>query len=334
MPDIYDLAQEQRDAVLALDRAASADLVRAYAGVARAIRSELDDILDRIRAAQKDSRAVLPSWLDSELRLSSVLRQLEGHMDDFTAAAQGIISDDIRNATGLGAQHVEDLVREQSRGLISFRRLDEPALQAIVQFTDRGALHRLLDSFGPELSQRLRGLLVAQLATGRSPETTARLIRAATGAPLTRSITIARTESMRAYREASHRSMSENGDVLEGWYWLAKLARNTCAACWSKHGTKHRTSDRLYGHPRCRCTQMPFTKSWEELGYAGIPESRPDPPVPGSKRFERLSEESQRAILGPGRFEAYQRGTSLADMTYTRQSKTWGPSVAVRSLPG
>lgn len=329
MPDIYDLANEQRDAVLSRDRAASADLVRAYAGVARRVRSEMDDLLGKITAAQAEGRPTPPSWLDTDLRLRSILRELEGHLREYSLVAGDVIAEDIKDATSLGNDHVERLVREQTRGIVSFRRLNEAALQAVVQTTNKGALADLLQSFGPELSVRLRNLLLTSLTTGRGPEVTARLIREAIGVPLSRAVTIARTESMRAYREASHRSMRENDKVLDGWYWWAKLARNTCAACWAKHGTKHSTRERLYGHPRCRCAMVPITKTWTELGFEGIPETRIEEPTPGTDRFVKLSPAGKLAVLGPTRYAAYQSGVTLDDMTYTRQSKTWGPSVAL-----
>jgi SPP1 gp7 family putative phage head morphogenesis protein len=329
VPDLYDLANEQRDAVLSRDRTASAELVRAYAPVAKAVRQEMDDVLRKIAQAQATGQVIRPSWLDSKLRLSSILSQLEKQMQEYSNIARGIVASDINDAINLGHDDLIELLRQQTAGIVSFRNLNEAALQSIAHTTNKGALRDLLRSFGPELSERLRGLLLTAITTGRSPEVTARMIRDATGVPLTRAITIARTESMRGYREAQHRSMQENSDVLEGWYWLAKLARNTCAACWAMHGTKHRVSERLNGHPRCRCSMMPFTKTWADLGFAGVPESRPDPPTPGTDRFENLKDSSKLQILGPGRYRAYVAGTPISDMAYTRQSKTWGPSIAV-----
>jgi SPP1 gp7 family putative phage head morphogenesis protein len=330
MPDLYDLVQEQREVVLSRDRAASADLVRAYSTVARSIREEIDEILSRINRAKKGEQVIRPSWLDSELRLSSILRELRGKMSGYAESAAGILESDIEDAARMGDEHTAELVRQQIT--VGFRRLNESALQSIVQFTNKGALRDLLDSFGPDLSKRLRALLVASITTGRSPNVTARLIRDAIGVPLTRSITIARTESMRAYREAAHRSLSENTRTVKGWYWYAKLARNTCPACWAMHGTKHKVDERLPGHPRCRCSMVPFTKSWSELGFPGIDDTAIDPPTPGKERFERLKDSTKEAILGPTRFQAYQDGTSLDEMMYRRRSKKWGPSIAVRPL--
>lgn len=335
MPDLYDLVDEQREAVLARDRAASTALVREYSRVVRGVTDELQDVLDRITQAKKDGLPIRPSWLDTELRLKSILGEVNKRMGQYVEAAQGVIESDIEDAGRMGAKHTEALLEDQLRaagGRISFRRLNNQALQAISQITDRSALRDLLDSFGPDLSRKARDLLTVAIATGRHPETTARLLRDAVGTPLTRSVTIARTEAMRAYREGQHRSFQQNSDVLSGWHWMAKLARTTCPACWAMHGTFHKTEERLHGHPRCRCAMAPFTKTFEELGIPGVPESRLKAPEPGASRFLRLDESDQRAILGPGRYQAYQEGVTLREMAYTRRSKQWGPSIALRPV--
>lgn len=339
MADIYELADEQREAILRRDRMASSNLVRSYSSTAAYVREQADEILRRIQAAEAKGDPVKVSWLDREARLSSIETQIRRRMSDFADAAYDEIEDNISDAAHMGARHAGDLLDHQLTPpgavapRISFRRLPEDAVESVIQMTHKGALRDLVDSFGPTVSDRLRQLLVAQIATGRHPETTARMIRDMTGAPLTRAVTIARTEAMRAYREAHHRGFTENADVISGWYWYAKLERTTCPACWAMHGVFHKVEDRLYGHPRCRCTMIPFTKTWEELGFPGVPETRTKAPEPGASKFLRLPEADQRAILGKSAFDQFRAGNlRIRAMAHMDQDPKWGPMVRRSSL--
>src|SRR4030095_12680785 len=95
---------------------------------------------------------------------------------------------------------------------------------------------------------------------GRGPRAVAQEIREGLNGNLTRALKIARTETIRAYREASHRTHQENSDVLEGWIWLSALNSRTCRACIALHGTFHTLDERLKGHVNCRCSQIPAVK--------------------------------------------------------------------------
>ena len=76
---------------------------------------------------------------------------------------------------------------------------------------------------------------------------------------LTRALRISRTETLRAYREATHRTYQQNSDVIEGWYWLASLSSSgrTCAARIALHGTFHANDERMKTQVNCRCAQLP-----------------------------------------------------------------------------
>jgi len=107
--------------------------------------------------------------------------------------------------------------------------------------------------------------LTRGLALGLGPEVIRRLIQQMMGMVLTRALRIARTEMLRAYREAARRNYQANSDVVKGWIWHSALNERTCAACWAMHGTVHRLEERLDDHVGGRCTAVPLTKTWAEL---------------------------------------------------------------------
>jgi len=66
-------------------------------------------------------------------------------------------------------------------------------------------------------------------------------------------------------------------------------------------------------HPNGRCTAVPIVR--------GVPEPQWEN---GATWFANQSEDTQREILGAGRFEAYKNGVSLSDMSTHVSDPTWG----------
>jgi len=62
----------------------------------------------------------------------------------------------------------------------------------------------------------VRDALIAGVGTGQNPRIIARQIRQALRGNLVRALRISRTETLRSYREASHRSYQANDDIMEG----------------------------------------------------------------------------------------------------------------------
>lgn len=82
----------------------------------------------------------------------------------------------------------------------------------------------------------------------------------------------------------------------------------------------------------CRCSMAPKTKTWEELGFKGIPDTNPKFPS-GKDWFNNLSDAQQRQMLGPGKLDALKSGAvSAKDLVATPHNRTWGPMVRNSSL--
>jgi hypothetical protein len=68
----------------------------------------------------------------------------------------------------------------------------------------------------------------------------------------------------------------------------------------------------------------PATKSWADLGFPGVPDTRPE--IRGGEEvFGALSEEDQRFVLGPSKFLLWQAGSiSLDDLVTETFSPVYG----------
>lgn len=147
-----------------------------------------------------------------------------------------------------------------------------------------------------------------------------------------RALNVARTELLDAHRQAAAATQGQYGDVLEGWQWLAHLTTRTCPACWGMQGTVHELSEPgPNGHQQCRCTRVPKTKSWADLGIA-MEEPR-SLVVPGNEAFAQLPVKDQLAIMGPTRLQALKSGTAdWSELAQLKHNNGWRDAYYVRPV--
>lgn len=192
---------------------------------------------------------------------------------------------------------------------------------------DGSPLRVLLAQLPGDAGQRVQDALALGVAAGQGSTQIAETIRGELDGNLTRALTISRTETVRAYRAASHRSYGANADVLEGWIWHAALGPRSCACCVAMHGTLHEIEETLDGHPCCRCVPIPWIRVPD--GVAGTRK----PVETGAAWFARQDAATQEAVLGKAAHEAYRAGeVRLEDFVGRRHSDRWGSMRYARSL--
>lgn len=340
--DLYATADRFRRELIARQSRSVGELMRAYGAAWKQIQESLSTLTRTIEIARANGLKISPAWLLQFDRLESLQRQVESEINKFAEFADSKIRADQFDAVQAARANADVLLRA-STGLsddqlasvgLAFSRLPVGAIEAQVGFLANGSpLRTLLGQLAGEASGRVADALTTAVALGYGPRRTAAMVRESLGGNAARALTIARTETMRAYREAASRTYEANADVLDGWIWTASLSARTCAMCVAMHGTTHPVSERLDSHPNCRCTAVPRTKSFAELGLVGIPETRPELPELGVDWFARQAPERQLAILGPAKFEAYQRREiTLRDLIGIRRSATWGKGRFEKSL--
>ncbi|HNB73566.1 MAG TPA: phage minor head protein [Acidobacteriota bacterium] len=188
-------------------------------------------------------------------------------------------------------------------------------------------------------SKKAREAIIKALAQGKNPETIGPALRDILGVPLHRALRISRTETLRAYRTASHETFKENEDMIDGWIWSSSGDQNTCAYCRSQDGKFFPLDEPIQSHPNCRCVQIPRTKTWEELGIKpkkgqdAIPDSRPEINS-GDFEFSKLTREQQLELLGKERLAAYEAGdvVLLEDFFQETEDPVWGKQVRKPTL--
>jgi SPP1 gp7 family putative phage head morphogenesis protein len=318
-------------------------MVRFYADAYREIEAE-------VARVAKEMHARLAAGEDVEylVRRSAALtaleRQVESRIAEFADRAGHYIQAQQKSlvrraveharqlaAAGMGAPPAGQVFEAHWHG-VPARAVERliGALQAGSPLTD------LLKSLGPDAGRAVRRELINGLVMGRSTRQVAVRIRGALNGSAVRALTIARTETFRAYREGALLAYRQNPEVVKGWQWMSALNARCCAMCVAMHGTLHQLNEHMGTHPNCRCTMVPVTVSWQALlgeQGAGLPDTRPPKMVQGEQWFAGQGEEIQKAILGHAAFNAYKAGAiQLADLVGFGVHERWGPVRYTRSL--
>lgn len=336
---------------LALQRKVTAELNKIVDAQERALVSAWVDAWDEIApdltvvllemlvAGDKVTRAQLLR----STRLRKVLAVVGDQLDTLAAAAGvRIIGDlgDVIERAGAAQASVIDSQLPADTDLVSadaWSRVDDRQISAIVKRSTE-QITALTQPLGAEAYQVVRRELIRGVASGSNPrQTAARIIqrteRVGFNGGLNRALTIARTETLDAHRAAAAVSQSAHADVLGGWSWLAKLDSRTCPSCWAQHGTVRPLNEAgPNDHQSGRCGRLPVTKTWAELGFdiEEPPSLLPD----STSTFENLDSESQRQILGPGRYTAWAQGTfPMNQWSVRRTTPGWRDSYGVAGVP-
>lgn len=342
--EIYDAIDRFRRDLLRLERRSASEIVRVYGEAWKRIKSELERLQTEYEFARSRGEKPGPDWVYQFNRARSFRDQVLQELQSFAQYAEGKVRNDQEEAIRIAEEQSERLTRlalgTPPTGLeINWNRIDRAAVQSILGMTQPDSpLHRLLMSISTDGAQAAEDALVQGMLLGQNPREVARTMRKVLGTALSRALTIARTETLRAHREATRASYQSNSDIVKGWVWHSETGERTCAACWAMHGTEHRPDEILDDHPNGRCAMIPKTRTWAEIGkqygidLSDIPDTNPEI-EPGISLFERLSEEKQIKILGPAKWQAWKDGKfALADIVGRARSKEWGTHRYERSL--
>nr|WP_279588640.1 phage minor head protein [Brooklawnia cerclae] len=184
----------------------------------------------------------------------------------------------------------------------------------------------------------MRSTLIRGVAIGQNPLDAADLmlerLHGSFLGGLHRAEVIARTEMLDAWRASGTQSRLTVGtDVLDAVMWSAQKSGKTCPACLAMDGTRFPIDTEGPNDHQCgRCSFIPVTKTWEELGFPGLKEPTATY-VTGREWFDKQSGRTQERIMGAERLRRLRSGELDWDaMAVTRRSEAWRDSIGVRPL--
>jgi SPP1 gp7 family putative phage head morphogenesis protein len=318
---IYDLSQSFRDDLLANEQAAMRRLVSSYQVAWKALQPKITKVLDEIAKLEATGQEITPALLMQLERYRQLEAQIVKERERLDKILYNQVEKSIAMAVPMGADAGAAMLQQiaQNGGIeISLATLDKRTVEAITaNLLENSPLTALLQKAAGDGAKRLRDTLIEGVTLGYNARKIASQMREALGGNLNRALTIARTETLRAYREGTHQTYQANQHLITGWYWTASLSRRTCGACIALHGQFFPASERQYSHVRCRCTSVPAVK--------GAP-----PPFDetGEQWFAQQPVDVQASIIrNRSTMDALRSGElRLRDVVGKQESPTWGPS--------
>lgn len=315
-------------------------MAAAWANAWDDIAVELEATLNELALQAGDGRIRRTDVIRS-VRLQRAMDQIQARLtalvDASAQAAINSLADVVDYAGAMTERIIGTQLPPTERGIVSsWSRVDPAAIDAIVTRATEQITKRSFP-LSDEATAVMRRELVRGLIAGANPrETAARMLRRTEGrfnGGLTRALTIARTETLDAHRAAAALSEQANADVLAGWEWVASLTGRTCPSCWAQHGTIHDLDEPgPIDHQNGRCTRVPKTKPWKDLGFDidEPPSLLPD----AEQAFLALSKAEQLEILGPGRHAAWVAGEyPMSAWSMKRETPGWRDSMVPSPVP-
>jgi SPP1 gp7 family putative phage head morphogenesis protein len=320
-----DHIRKHRERIAAGEEAARREIIAEYEKVRRKLQSEVRRLAAEIDAARASGKKISPAWLYRERRLKSLIDQINAELRRFGRIASAAIERAQREAVNLAVTETNRVIAIIGNDLPTVgAALPSRAIENVIGSLSDGSplLNYFEEELAPTVSAKLRDTLIDGVARGKNANDIAREILKTGDITRQRAILIARTETGRAYREASRSIYQENADLIEGWQWVASKSSRTCPACLYLDGTIYKLKESFPHHFNCRCTIIPVIK--------GI---SPPRRTIGRDWFERQPDRVKQEILGKAAAEAYSRGeVSLKDFVGWATSKQFGKRVYTRSL--
>lgn len=253
-------------------------------------------ILDRLKnLSAGDNPALLMERLaDVQGDFEILTRQLMESEDVFASGARAGVKVGVQNLRAGGM-----------RGAL-WGVTDADTILAGISMVDSTAYADMINKYAPYHVQRIKDVVLDAISRGKNPRESAQLLARylETKAPLNDALRITRTSQLYALRKGTQ--LSYIGNDITRWMWSANIGSpRTCLACIAMHGTIHPTTEMLNDHWLGRCSPLPITPTWAELGLDGMVEYKP---VSGVTWFYNQSADVQARAMGSELFELFQRG--------------------------
>jgi len=312
------------------------EMARRWLSVERSLQEQMDGLAREIADLRAAGETVSRAKLARMARYRSLLAQAQGEIGRYIDYAD-------RTITARQLSFAEMGLNDSARAIeasyqmnyleASFNRLPVEAVERMAGLAGDGSpLRTLLRQAWPEAADGMTTQLVNAIALGKNPRVTAKAMADGLANGLNRCLTIARTEQLRAYRDATRAQYQQSG-VVRGYKRIAAHQSRTCMACLLADGKVVTVSGELgegaYSldqhfqmHPQCRCTMVPVVIGMPEIQYRT-----------GLDWFRALPESQQRLQMGDKYFAAWKDGVfDLPQLVGVKRDATWGDSLHVRSL--
>lgn len=314
-------------ALLAQEAEQIQEMARRWLEIEGALQGSFDALALEIENLRLKGESLPISKVIRMQRYRSLLGQVADQLDLYADYADTRIRNGQVEMIGLGIRNAIESIKAYfaTRGRVAgaFDILPVAAIQNMVGLAGDGSpLKKLLRDSWPAAVDGLTNNLIKAITLGKNPNDTARAMRDGFGVGFNRAINIARTEQLRVYRTANLEQY-KTSKLVEGYKRLSARDTRVCPAClMADDGTVYPLDVPFEEHSQGRCTPVPVVIGMPVVTWQS-----------GQSWFMAQTPEAQRAMLGPGRFDAWQSGQfALADLVQREDDEVWGTSLRTASL--
>lgn len=293
-----------------------------WIGVETALNAQVDAL------ALELANAGTPTWgqLTRSRRYAALRQQINAELDKYAGYMDDTITRGQRNMAVMALEHSAraiDAVATEAGIVVPFDRISIAAVEDMIGLAGDGTpLRAILDDAARGAGDALGQQLVNGIALGKNPITVARqAMRLGLGQSFTRMQAISRTEQLRAYRTSTLESYRQSR-VVRAYRRLSAHDRRTCLGCLFEDGKTYELETDFAQHTNCRCTLLPVLANVPPVQYET-----------GRDWFVNQPVEVQRDMMGPSRYEAWNKGKiSFDDMIQRNYSPRWGGAITEKSV--
>ncbi|MBQ6518284.1 MAG: hypothetical protein IJI14_06165 [Anaerolineaceae bacterium] len=322
--EIFRAIREQREAINRSELKLLREMARLWVPTYRYLEEQLQRIVDTIEEKQANGEPIDMSWIYSLDRYQSMLDQSREAIDKYNKAAAQQISGAEADAVDIGVSNARQLVNEAEPDDPLWTRINQRETRIMAgQLSETSPLHTLLSRNWGETMSGIEKALTIGISTGQGSDWVARQMVEAANIPLKRALTIARTEVNRAYREATLETMRSSRAVIG--YRRMCYPPTACFACLMMDGEFYDKASSFSDHPNGKCAAVPVTRHYDPIND--------DSWERGQDWFSKQDPETQRKIMGAGRFDLWQQGkVNLREMVYIKENPLWGGSPTMKTV--
>lgn len=308
------------------DAATTLDLTRRWLAVQERLGAQIDALVAEVTALRAAGETISRGRLMRLARYQALRAQIDVELAGYGRYASAQTSAAQASAAGLGLSAAGETIsaayQQAGRIAADWALLPYRAVETMAGLAADGTpLTVLIAQSYPLTVRAVTDALVSGIALGWNPRRTAAAARQAADLPLNRALRIARTETMRAYREATRLQYAESG-VVVAYKRLAAKSLRTCPACLFADGRIYGLDEPLDEHVNGRCQLIPIID--------GVPQTNWQT---GRTWFNGLPSGQQSEILGPGAYEKWRRERfDLNRFVTLKENETWGNSLQVTPL--
>lgn len=246
--------------------------------------------------------------------IEKILNLLSQRLDRLSIPFERIVTDAQKRVVKFSAKSLSDYLSLES----SIFEKDLQAFEKLIGRTQNGtSLSRFFLKMKPDLRERAKRALLESFNQGDGARVIASKLNQVTDYGYSRSLHIARSETVNAYRSAT-RDFYESADIQK-YRWRAVLDVRTCVICWRLDGKVFMTDKKVSPHVSCRCVILPVLRSDKKF-------------TNGPVKFEKLEQGYQQQILGKKRFELFQNGAKLKDFVGFSESAEYGRAYHIKTI--